>query len=68
MFKNISPDSVPCGRTCKANLGVRSYPVRKLICPVRLRPIIRFLSIFLLFQANNMPLTVRLVLWQILFL
>ena len=38
MFKNISPDSVRSGRTCPANLGVRSRPVRKLICPVRLSP------------------------------
>ena len=36
MFKNISPDSVRSGRTCPENLGVRSFPVRKLICPVRL--------------------------------
>ena len=38
MFKNISPDLVLSGRTCLANLGVRSCPVRKLICPVRLSP------------------------------
>ena len=38
MFKNISPDSVRSGRTCPANLGVRSCPVRKVICPVRLSP------------------------------
>ena len=38
MSKNISPDSVRSGRTCPANLGVRSCPVRKLICPVRLSP------------------------------
>ena len=37
-FKNISPDSVRSGRTCPANLGVRSCPVRKLICPVRSSP------------------------------
>ena len=41
-FKNISPDSVRSGRTCPANLGVRSCPVRKLICPVRSSP--RFLA------------------------
>ena len=35
MYKNISPDSVLCGRTCPANLGVRSYPVLKLICPIK---------------------------------
>ena len=33
MFKNISLDSVRSGRTCPTNLGVRSCPVRKLICP-----------------------------------
>ena len=38
MFRNISPDSVRSGRTCPANLGVRSCPVRKLICPVRSSP------------------------------
>ena len=38
MFKNISPDSVRSGRTCPAKLGVRSCPVRKLICPVQLSP------------------------------
>ena len=38
MFKNISQDSVQSDRTCPANLGVRSCPVRKLICPVRLSP------------------------------
>ena len=38
MLKSISPDSVRSGRTCPANLGVRSCPVRKLICPVRLSP------------------------------
>ena len=38
MSKNISPDSVRSGRTCPANLGVRTCPVRKLICPVRLSP------------------------------
>ena len=39
MSKNISPDSVWSGRTCPANLGVLSCPVRKLICPVRSSPI-----------------------------
>ena len=34
-FKNISPDLVRSGRTCQANLGVRSC-LKKLICPVRL--------------------------------
>ena len=35
----MSPDSVwSGGRTCPANLGVRSCPVRKLICPVRSSP------------------------------
>ena len=29
MFKNISPDLVLSGRTSPANLGVRSFPVRK---------------------------------------
>ena len=38
MFKNVSPDLVRSGRTCPANLGVRSCPVRKLICPVRSSP------------------------------
>ena len=38
MFENISLDSVRSSRTCPANLGVRSCPVRKLICPVRLSP------------------------------
>ena len=38
MFKNISPDLVRSGRICPANLGVRSRPVRKLICPVRSSP------------------------------
>ena len=38
MFKNLSPNSVRSGRTCPANLGVRSCPVRKLICPVRSSP------------------------------
>ena len=32
MFNNL----VRSGRTCPANLGVQSCPVRKLICPVRL--------------------------------
>ena len=41
MFKkNVSPDLVQSGRTCPANFGVQSCPVRKLICPVRLNPII----------------------------
>ena len=40
MFKNISPDSVLSGRTCLVNLGVRSCPVRKLMCPVRSSPTI----------------------------
>ena len=44
MFRIISPDSVPSGRTCPANLGVRSCPVRKLICPVRLSPNFNFRS------------------------
>ena len=39
MSKNISPDSVRSCKTCPANLGVRSCPVRKLICPVRSSPI-----------------------------
>ena len=34
MFKSISSDSVWSGRTCPANLGVRSCLVRKFICPV----------------------------------
>ena len=38
MFNNISLDSVRSGRTCPANLGVRSCPVRKLRCPVRSSP------------------------------
>ena len=38
MFKIISPDSVRSGRTCPANLGVRSCSVRKLICPVQSSP------------------------------
>ena len=38
MFKNISPDLVRFGRTCLANLSVRSCPVRKLICSVQLSP------------------------------
>ena len=40
MSKNISPDLVPSGRNCPVNLGIRSCPVRKLICPVRLSPIL----------------------------
>ena len=39
MFKNVSPDLVRSGRTRLANLGVRSCPVRKLICPVWLSTI-----------------------------
>ena len=38
MFKNVSPDLVWSSRTCLANLGVQSCPVRKFICSVRLRP------------------------------
>ena len=38
MFKNISPDLVWSDRICPANLGVRSCPVGKLICPVRSSP------------------------------
>ena len=38
MSRNISPESVRFGRACLANLGVRSCPVRKLICPVRSSP------------------------------
>ena len=38
IFKNISQDSVQSSRTCPANLGVQSYPGRKLICPVRSSP------------------------------
>ena len=38
MFKDISPDSVQSGMTRPANLGVRSCPVKKLICPVRFSP------------------------------
>ena len=34
MFKDVSLDFVQSGRTCLANLGVGSCPVRKLICPV----------------------------------
>ena len=34
MFENVSPGSVRSGRTCPANLGVQSCPVRKLISPV----------------------------------
>ena len=33
-LKNISPDLFPSDRTCPANSGVRSCPVRKLICPM----------------------------------
>ena len=40
IFEIISPDSVRSGRTCPANLGVRSCPVRKLICPVRSSPML----------------------------
>ena len=40
-IRNISPDLVRSGRTCLANLGVRSGPVRKLICPVQLSPSFR---------------------------
>ena len=40
MFRNVSPDSVRSGRTCLANFGVRSCPVRKLICPVPLSPML----------------------------
>ena len=39
MFKNIGPETVRSGRTCPANLGVRSgILMRKLICPVRSSP------------------------------
>ena len=38
MFENISLDLVLSGRTCPANLGVRSCPVRKLMCLVQLSP------------------------------
>ena len=38
MFKDISPGSIRSSRTCPAYLGIRSCPVRKLICPVRLSP------------------------------
>ena len=38
MLKSISPDSVRFGRTCLANLGVRSCPVRKLKYPVQSSP------------------------------
>ena len=41
MFKNISPDLVRSGRSCLANLGVRSCPVRKLICPVWSSPTVQ---------------------------
>ena len=46
MFENISPDSVRSGRTCQANLGVRSCPVGKLICPVRSSPIMAELFVY----------------------
>ena len=36
--KNLGPDLVRSGRTRPANLGVRSCPVRKLICLVRSSP------------------------------
>ena len=39
MFKDVSSDSALSGRTCLANLGVWSCLVRKLVCPVRFRPI-----------------------------
>ena len=38
MFKDVSPDLVLSGRTCPANLGVWSCPVRKLVCPLRFSP------------------------------
>ena len=51
MFENISPDTVRSGRTCPANLGVRFFLVRKLICPVRsmwmVAPVLYFFFLFL---------------------
>ena len=36
MFKNVGPDLVLSGRTCRANLSVLFCPVRNFLCPVRL--------------------------------
>ena len=36
--KNVSLVPVQSVRTCPANFGVRSCPIRKLICPVRFSP------------------------------
>ena len=38
MSKNISPDSVRSGRTCPANLGVRSCLVRKVLSSPKIYP------------------------------
>ena len=51
MFKNISPDLVRSGRTCPTNLGVRSCPVRNLICPVWLSPTFGKAKKWTLFQS-----------------
>ena len=59
MFKNISPDSVRCGRICPANLGVRSCPVRKLICPVRSSPIAKSGSNKKNFNSANLILMLQ---------
>ena len=42
-LKNISPDSVRSGTAYLANSGVRSCPVRKLICQVQSSPILLLL-------------------------
>jgi hypothetical protein len=52
MLKSISPDSVRSGRTCPANLGVRSCPVRKLICPVRSSPNIKDSRVYLFMRGE----------------
>ena len=67
MFNNISPDSVRSGRTCPANLGVRSCPVRKLICPVRLSPTVNVLIYILwiyLLRSRAIRLPNRMESWQ----
>ena len=63
MSKNISPDSVRCGRTCPANLGVRSCPVRKLICPVRSSPMLNLMQMHFhlkLYNASQFSIGVKL--------
>ena len=54
--KYVGPDLVVSGRTHQANLGVRSHPVRTLICSVRSSPkICNLLSPYLLTVLLSMP-------------